>query len=206
MADTRIHLRARPGAAARDVDLNLAWTKVTIRPPDDEEGEPVPVWVVRVWEDAEDGLEWILLTTVPVEGAQDALQIAGWYRHRWLIEEYHKCLKTGCSVERRQLGSAEALLALIGFLAVVAVLLLSLKETPEIADVPPEASRTLAAIRGLDHRDLDPARFLRELAKLGGFIGRKGDGKPGWQTIWAGWTRLQDIMLGIDIARRMRSA
>jgi hypothetical protein len=204
MADSQLHLRARPGAAARNVELRLAWTKATIRPPDGQLGEPVSVWVVRVWEEAPKGLEWILLSTVPVESAEQARQIAEWYRHRWLIEEYHKCLKTGCSIEARQLDTAEGLLALLGFLSVIAVLLLSLKETPEKAEVPLEASRVLAAIRGLDHQDWDPPKFLRELAKLGGFLGRKGDGKPGWQTIWAGWTRLQDIMLGFELAGRLR--
>ena len=30
-------------------------------------------------------------------------------------------------------------------------------------------------------------------AKLGGFLGRKGDGEPGTQTLWLGLQRLDDI-------------
>ncbi|HUI87078.1 MAG TPA: IS4 family transposase, partial [Anaerolineales bacterium] len=31
------------------------------------------------------------------------------------------------------------------------------------------------------------------IAKLGGFLARKGDGPPGVQTIWRGLNRLSDI-------------
>jgi hypothetical protein len=38
--------------------------------------------------------------------------------------------------------------------------------------------------------------FWRSLARMGGFIGRKSDGEPGWQTIWKGYKRLQDMLAG----------
>jgi len=50
-----------------------------------------------------------------------------WYATRWLIEEYHKCLKTGCAVEKRQLESASSLVTLLGFFAIVSVRLLQLR-------------------------------------------------------------------------------
>jgi hypothetical protein len=34
---------------------------------------------------------------------------------------------------------------------------------------------------------------------MGGFIGRKSDGEPGWQTIWKGYKRLQDMLLGASL-------
>ncbi len=36
--------------------------------------------------------------------------------------------------------------------------------------------------------------FWRSPARLGGFIGRKSDGEPGWQAIWEGYTRLQSML------------
>src|SRR6266568_5342438 len=51
------------------------------------------------------------------------------------IEDYHQGLKTGCSIELRQLQSYEALRRLLGLLAPTAVRLLQLRavarETPE---------------------------------------------------------------------------
>ncbi|MCB1082081.1 MAG: transposase, partial [Chlamydiia bacterium] len=38
--------------------------------------------------------------------------------------------------------------------------------------------------------------FWHSLARMGGFIGRKSDGEPGWQTIWKGYKRLQDMLTG----------
>ena len=41
--------------------------------------------------------------------------------------------------------------------------------------------------------------FFRELAKLGGFLGRKGDGEPGWHTIWRGYKKMQ---AALDVLRK----
>lgn len=197
-AKTRIHLRARPGVPARDVELHLAWCEASLAVPSRAQGEPLKAWAVRVWEEGEGGLEWLLLTTVPVEGEKDALERVEWYRLRWLVEEYHKCLKTGCRIEASQLASRGGLEALLAFLGIVAVLLLSYKAPGPSTRVDPELAAVLGALRG---KDVSDARtFLRELAMLGGFLGRKSDGEPGWQTVWKGWARLQDILIGVYVA------
>ena len=36
---------------------------------------------------------------------------------------------------------------------------------------------------------------------MGGFLGRKSDGNPGWQTIWAGWLRIQDMLAGMAMVK-----
>jgi hypothetical protein len=41
--------------------------------------------------------------------------------------------------------------------------------------------------------------FFRTLAKLGGFLGRKGDGEPGWLTIWRGWEKLYGMIRGAEL-------
>ena len=76
-----------------------------------ERGGPrLRVSVVRVWEsDPPPGvepLEWVLVTSLVVTDAADALQIIAYYEKRWIIEEYHKCLKTGCAMEARQLETS----------------------------------------------------------------------------------------------------
>ena len=42
--------------------------------------------------------------------------------------------------------------------------------------------------------------FMRALASLGGFLGRKPDGEPGWQTIWRGLETLIFALLGYHAA------
>lgn len=104
----------------------------------------LPCWLVRVWEPApppgEPGLEWVLLTSVPTETVAAAWERADWYACRWLIEDYHQCLKTGCRVEQRRFGDAAPLLRLLGLLAPVAIELLRLRDHARAAPQRPAAA------------------------------------------------------------------
>ena len=87
----------------------------------------------------------------------------------------------------------------MGLTSVIAVRLLQLKslartnpEVPAQRVVPRVWLQMLKlARRGLNRvHDLTVGQFYREVAKLGGFLGRKSDGQPGWITIWRGWEKL----------------
>lgn len=211
----RMRLRHRPRRQARWAKLLVAFAPVRVFPPrlGNRKAEPLACWVVRVWEvdppEGEDPIEWVLLTSVATEDLEMALTIASWYSLRWLVEEYYKCLKTGCSTERRQLETAERLRACIGLLAVVAVRLLQLKQQARIAPDRPAAScapnghvQVLAAYLHRPVKGWTVREFWREVARLGGFLARKSDGEPGWQTIWRGWQKLDLLTLGADLAAR----
>ena len=79
---------------------------------------------MRVWEvaaaDPTDSLEWILLCDAKVADFAQARACALQYSTRWVIEEYHKAIKTGLGAERLQLESVERLFAAIGFPIVIA--------------------------------------------------------------------------------------
>jgi hypothetical protein len=175
--------------------------------------EPMAMWVVYAVEvHAPKGvqpIEWILLTSLPVESFDDAWLVLGYYEKRWLIEEWHKALKTGCRVEHRQLKSREGLEATTGLLSVVAVRLLQLKSAartdpnrPAGRVVPLRWIKMLLAARKRRHgaTAMTIGEFYRELAKLGGFLGRKSDGEPGWITIWRGWQKLYLLVHGAELA------
>jgi hypothetical protein len=206
-AEQTIELRGRDGRPKRTVRVQLAWAPVQLCPPrngPERRGAPVAGWVLRCW--GED-LEWILFSTLPIPDAATAQQYARWYGWRWLIEDYHKCLKTGCRLEARQLTTGQGLLALLGLLAVVAVRLLQLRmlsrqapDTPASATVPQEVVTVLASSLHVPPATLTVGQFWRGVARLGGFIGRASDGDPGWQTLWAGWHRLQDRVWGFHLA------
>ena len=181
---------------------------------------PIAMWVVYAAEvDAPKGvepIEWILLTSLPVESFEDAWRVLRYYEKRWLIEEWHKALKTGCRMEHRQLKTKERLERLTGLMSVVSVRLLQLKsaarttpDRPATAVVPKRWVAMLQAARSKVRRKLRPAyamtigEFYRELAKLGGFLGRKCDGEPGWITIWRGWEKLYLFVRGAEIAEML---
>jgi hypothetical protein len=116
----------------------------------------------------------------------------GRYAARWWIEEYHKALKSGAGVEDSQLERGYRLEALVAVLAVVAVRLLS---TKLLARSQPES---LEAAPSLGPEALGILEKKLGRARLGGFVGRKGDGMPGWQTIWRGWQRLMWMCEGVE--------
>jgi hypothetical protein len=150
-------------------------------------------------------IDWVLLTSLAVPELSAAMEVIGYYEKRWLIEEWHKALKTGCQVEGRQLHTSQGLEALTGVLSVVAVRLLQMKEVGRRE--PHRAARDLVPARYLElvHRarrgqgrpeDWTVRDFFRGLAGLGGFLGRKSDGEPGWITIWRGWDALHWMLRG----------
>jgi Transposase DNA-binding/Transposase DDE domain len=208
-AQKRIWLRARDGLPQRQIELQIGWSEVGICAPQlgPERGqEPIRGWCIRCWQQSAQAeqVEWILFSTVEVQEAAQAREQLQWYACRWVIEEYHKCLKTGCRMEERQLESAQGLLALLGFLAIVAFRLLQLREYARTqaerpaAEVVPQMMVEVVGAR-LEMVGEEPMRlgqFWHGVARLGGFIGRKSDGEPGWQSLWRGWLRLQDLYWG----------
>jgi len=217
-------LRSRPEQPARIAKLEVRFGKLRVPVP--RHTSPyvkssgilsIEMWVVQVCEvDAPEGVKpirWVLYTSLPVVVFEDACQIIEYYEARWLVEEYHKALKTGCRVQDRALRSAKRLEPMVALMSVVAVRLLQLKsvarsdpDRPAKQVVPPLWLQMLKAARKNLRRvhDLTIGEFYRELAKLGGFLGRKSDGEPGWITIWRGWEKLNTLVRGAKLSSRFR--
>ncbi|MDX1966691.1 MAG: IS4 family transposase [Planctomycetaceae bacterium] len=168
-------------------------------------------WVVEAREaDPPKGatpVRWVLHTSEPVAAFDEAWRILEYYETRWLIEEFHKCLKTGCRLETRMYATAPRLEAVAGLLSVLAVRLLQLKQiAQQHPDLPAEHAAPdawLSMLRKLRRRPIVTVRdFVRQLAGLGGFLLRKGDGEPGWMTIWHGLDKLLLCLRGADAARQ----
>lgn len=200
---------ARRVAEIKDkrVVLNVAWFDAQIMRPRCCAGrcQSIDCAVVRVWNDAEH-LEWVLLSTLSVRTAAEAFEKVDWYKLRWLIEEFHKGLKTGCALERSQLRTVERLLPLLGMASVVAVRLLQTRaEVRACPDGPIATDEQTIEILALA---LDrPAEtlltnrdFAHGVATLGGFLDRKSDGEPGWQTLSRGLQAFGFILVGFNLA------
>jgi hypothetical protein len=180
--------------------------------------EEIAMWALETREvnspKGVDPLRWVLLTSEPVDRFADAARIIAWYGKRPLIEEYHKCLKTGCSVEKRQYRNGDNLAPVIGLLSVVAVRLLQLKmvarkdpERPAAGVVPKDWLFALPRVMRRPKPVVTVRDFFRGLASLGGFLGRKCDGEPGWQTVWSGLETLLQCLRGAEaLGKRCGSA
>jgi len=219
-----LDLRARPGQAARSAHLEVRFGSLLMPRPQHLSTyvkalgpEPLAMTVVWVKETnppkGKKPIEWVLYTSLPVESFDDAWTVIRYYECRWLVEEYHKALKTGCRVEHRPLHSADRLEAMVGLMSVVAVRLVQLKtmartepDRPAKSVVPELWLQMLKAARKNLRRvhDLTIYQFYREMAKLGGFLGRKSDGEPGWITVWRGWEKLNTLIQGAELARKIK--
>ena len=206
-----LELRARPRQPARVATLQVAALAVELRAPRRPGAAAgtrpgVACTALRVWEvDAPAGvmpLEWLLLSDASIDGASDAITVVQQYATRWVIEEYHKVLKTGLGAERLQLEEATRLFAAIAVMSVVAVRLLHLKEWVRTV---PEAPADAAGLTPLEHRLLllhvkRPLPTVRDvtlaLGRLGGHLNRTADGLPGWRTLWRGLQRLHAMAEG----------
>ena len=206
----------------RAANMAVSCGAVRIKPPKVKNGDfgndPLPLWVVRVWEvDPPAGqkrLEWFLLTNHPVRTFEEAYQVVSWYERRWIIEEYHKGLKTGCQIESPQFTAEERLEPAIALISIVTLTLLSLRDAGRRADAKQRKAtevinrdyvEVLSLWRhGKARFDWTLHEFVWAMARLGGHQNRKNDHPPGWQILWRGWTELQAMICGFDAAKQTK--
>jgi len=210
--------RVRKAHGPRRVELEVRACSVRLRAPwrPGEAAGPRTVNIVEGKEvsasPGDDPIHWVLLTSWACGSQQEAMRVVKAYTRRWLIEEYHKALKTGTGIEDSQLETAQRIEALLAILAVVAVRLLNRKllatthpdEPVDVEEIGEETLRILEATFGRPQDGWTNRHVLRCIARLGGFIGRKSDGEPGWITIWRGWQRLMPMVQGFNLARGER--
>lgn len=212
--------------APRRARLALRYARVEILPPRSRmQGQKraqaaprVPLWAVLVREEEapekEESIEWLLLSTRPLESADEAWRATEAYARRWLIERYHYVWKSGCGVEQLQLETAERLERALALYAIVAWRLLWLSYAARTdAEQPCTVALEPAQWQALyvHHRRPPPPEppslgvAVRWIAELGGFVGTKAQ-PPGVKTLWRGWRRLEDLTHGYLLARDVGNA
>lgn len=219
--ERELKIPARDKRPTRTAKLGFAWAKVTIKMPLQapiltREHAPIDLWVLRVFEPLPPSegkpIEWVLLSSLPIDCAECAFATAERYSCRWLCEDFHMCLKTGCKIEQSHFDSAQDIERLLGFKAPLAIRLLELRDlarnTPSVAAksvVEPLMVAVLArrvgklsSTRPLSF-EMTLGDFWAGVARLGGHLGRKGDGNPGWRAIWSGWHYLATLTDGARI-------
>jgi Transposase DNA-binding/Transposase Tn5 dimerisation domain len=210
-----VDIPGRGGRPARTAQVSLAAAAVWVPAPMGTRqrwSQPlVPAWVIRVWEAeppaaVSEPLEWVLLCSLPSDGIEAIRRHRDWYSCRWMAEVYHDIEKNGCSEEARRFERADRMEACLAVLSVVAVRVFQLRcalscQADEPADqvATVEERQLIRRFIGVKKRVLTVRDFVRGVAKLGGFLGRKCDGEPGVRSLWRGYQRLQDMLLGIHL-------
>jgi hypothetical protein len=153
--------------------------------------------------DGEEPIEWLLLTTAPVETFEEARLVVFGYTQRWRIEDFHRAWKSGvCDVEETQLRGRNRIVRWATILASVAARTIRLtylaRHRPQ-ASALEEFSRAeldailLASPRTRHLRGTVPliSDAIHYLAKLGGYTGRASGGPPGPRVLARGLQRIE---------------
>jgi hypothetical protein len=194
---------------SRETDVVVRAMRVTLRPPwrSDRKLPPVTVNVVLVSEvnpPSDDvPIEWLLLSSMPIDTEEQVRQIIQYYCVRWMIEIFFRVLKSGCRVEERLFEQMDRLLTCMAVYVIVAWRTLYVcrlgRSCPEmdceVVFEPAEWKSTWKVVYREDPPPHPPALgvFVRLVAQLGGYVSRKRAAPPGPQTIWIGLQRVHDF-------------
>ena len=207
--------QARPERPERIAEMTLRYRRIDLKPPAaHKEKEPLSLWIIHALEETpapgQKPIEWFLLTTLDVNSPEHAKTILGWYCLRWRIEDWHRVLKSGCRIEELQYDTAERLRRALAINIVIAwrIMLLTLlgREMPEL---PPEvffSDHEIEVLAAYAQKRKHPppdtlgaATFL--VAKMGGYMARKHDPRPGHQIMWRGYTFFRALCVAYDLLR-----
>ena len=128
-----VNLPRGHGQPAREAQVEVRWAQPTIQAPAvgyKKNWPPLTFWTVWVHEPnppaGQEPLDWMLLTDLPIQDAEQAWKKVQWYCKRWGIEEWHRAIKTGCGAEHREFKTADHLQRVLAFDLIVAWRVLAL--------------------------------------------------------------------------------
>jgi hypothetical protein len=216
-----IELTRQPDRPPRPVTLRVVVKRVTFHGARRPGGRLPPVEVVAVYAkecrppSSEEPIEWLLLTSLPVADFLSACTVVQWYRCRWEIELFFRVLKQGCQVEQLRLQTDQRLLNAMALYLIVAWRIHNITmagraypDAPCDVVFEPREWHTIYTMQHHRHPPLAPPslrEMVRALARLGGFLARKGDGEPGIQVIWQGYQRLHEFIYALETHRSVHA-
>ena len=199
----------RQSRQTRQARVEVRALALTLRPPwrADRRLPPVPVNVALVREanppPGEPAVEWLLLTTLPIDTPEQVRTVVEYYCVRWCIEILFRTLKSGCRIERRRFEHVDRVLPCLALYSIVAWRTLFVcrmgRDCPgldcEAIFEPSEWKAARAAV----HREKPPrlGEMVRLIARLGGYVERP-QSEPGPQTVWIGLQRMYDLAWAWD--------
>jgi Transposase DNA-binding/Transposase Tn5 dimerisation domain len=200
---------------ARTASVAVCVAHVTIKPPQRRgkaktsgSTEPIILDVIAATEThpppGVEAISWVLLTNLPVNDFTGATEKIEWYGLRWGIETWHKVLKSGCAVEDCRLENADRLGRHLALFSIIAVRLMYVtylaRAQPELPATGLFSKEELDALHIRVHKTPTPTQppslreAVRMIGRLGGHLGRKGDGEPGVTVLWRGWASMYETI------------
>ena len=211
----RVELRDAKGRATL-ATLEIRYQQMTVLPPIGKQDRypALQLTVIHAHErdvpPGREGIEWKLLTNLPVRSRAQAIEKLDWYAMRWKIETFHKILKSGCKAEDSKLRTADRLANLISVFCILSWRIFWLtmisrcapQAAPDTVFTSTEIELLECVVPDLPFTAQAPPllRNLIKVARLGGYLARASDAPPGNTVMWRGMQRLTDIQLGYELA------
>lgn len=218
--ETRSRRQAR---VSRQAEVAVRASRVTLRPPwrCDQKLPPVEVQVVLVREieppPGEEPIEWLLLTSLPIDTLEQVQAIVHDYCVRWMVELFFRTLKSGCRAEERRFETLDRQLNCLAIYLISAWRTLYVcrlgRSFPDIdceAVFDPAEWKAVYRIVKNQMPPRQPPRLqdmVRMVAQLGGYVNKPRADEPGPQTVWLGLQRAHDFalcwqMFGPDVKKK----
>ena len=201
----------RQARVSRTAEVAVRAACVRLRAPYRPQGKLPAVLLnaILVREDApppgEEPIEWLLLTSLPIDTLEDVRRVIQYYCTRWMIEVFFRVLKSGCRVEERRFETLDRLLPCLAVYLIVAWRTLYVcrlgRSCPDLeceaVFEPAEWKAVWKVVRREDPPPKPPKlnEMVRLVAQLGGYVNRKRAAPPGPQTLWIGLQRAHDFAL-----------
>lgn len=203
-----VELSQTPQRAARMAHLEIRVLTVQVKPPHERSYLPsVTLNVVLAEEVGGPGdgtdVSWLLLTSLPIGTAAEALRVIDYYVARWAVEVYFRTWKTGCRVEEIQLETQARLKNCLAMYAIIAWRVLyvtylnrtgpTLPCTAVFTESEWKSVWLVVAKKPLPNKPPTLAEMMRLLTQLGGYNNRATEAPSGPQPIWIGLRRMADF-------------
>ncbi len=150
-------------------------------------------------------VEWILLTSLPIDKVDQVRNVIQYYCVRWMVEVFFRTLKTGCRVQERRFEAVDRFKPCLAVYLIVTWRTLYVcrlgRGMPDISCEavfePAEWKSVYRVVRGESPPTEPPklAEMVRMVAQLGGYVNRKRKDEPGPQTVWIGLQRMHDFAI-----------
>lgn len=214
MGEIQFTLPSRQGQAEREVHQHVWARRISLPDGNGGTGRLLVTCVIAKELHPPEGVkavEWRLLTNREAKTFESIVELIDWYRARWEIEIFFNVLKNGCRVEALQLASIDKLELALAVYMVVAWRLARLvrlgRTHPDLdaallfTDLEWQGAYILAE-KPVPKTPPTLREVIRQIAVLGGFLGRKSDGEPGVKTLWLGLQRVRDFVRGVEFMQR----
>lgn len=208
-ASTGDDRKRRQARESRTAKVTVRAVRTLLNPPARPGKKLPPVYVsaILVREEnpppGEEPIEWLLLTSLPIDTFEACCTAVGYYCCRWEIEVYFRVLKSGCKIEELQFEHADRTQVCLAMYMIVAwrvlhVLMLG-RKCPELSCEVVFSEAEWKSVYVIAKRTAVPTTpptlevMIPMIAEMGGYLNRKGDGPPGPQTTWIGMQRMRDF-------------